>query len=231
VGQKLDDLVYVREIAFKGQGSGARGVIEGALVPPAGERMEKVIAVNRDQLFAVEASLDPASGRFRAADCTEGTYDLVAVTDKAVYLCFSRERDEGAARLSPAQWAGAQAWIDKLRDFFPTQKIVYAAGNEARLFVLIRQERAGGTTSEEAQHVRRYEVWAMHKPIGEWQIQKRIFLTRIVSDKPLGEAPAIVIVPALGGHVVSAATADVRVDVALPASPDSAASVEERNGR
>ncbi len=230
VGQKLDDLVYVRSVALKAQGSGTRGTIEAALVAPPGARLQKVLAINRDKLFAVEAPLVP-SGRFRATDCTEGTYDLVAVTDRAIYLCFSREHDEGAARLGPEQWAGPQAWIDKLRDFFTTQKIVCAAGNEERLFVLVRQERAGGTTSEEAQHVRRYEVWAMHKPAAEWQIEKRLLVTRTVSDKPLGPAPAIVIVPALGGHAVSAASADVRVDVTLPARKEPAAPGEQPHGR
>jgi len=215
VGQKLEDLLYVRAITFKQQGAGARGTIEGTLLLPEGERIEKVLAVNRDKLFSVEAAVNPASGKFRAADCTEGTYDLIVVTNRAIYLCLSRERDKGSGRLTAEQAAPVQAWIDKLRDFFHTQKIVYAAGNDERLFALICQERHGGTTSGEAQFVRRYEVWAMHKPGAEWQIDKRMFVQRASSDKPLGEAPAVVIVPELGGHLISARSADIQLEVKL----------------
>jgi hypothetical protein len=221
VGQKLEDLLYVRAIAFKQESAGALGAIEGTLLPPDGERLEKVLAVNRDKLFAIEAAVNPASGKFRVPDCTEGTYDLLAVTNKAVYLYFSGERDKGSGRLTAEQVAGVQSWIDKLRDFFHTQKVVYAAGNEERLFALICEERLGGTTSGEAQYVRRYEVWAMHKPGGEWQIDKRMFVQRTPSDKPLGEALAVVIVPELGAHVVSAQSAALQLDLKLAPNRES----------
>jgi hypothetical protein len=229
VGQKLEDLLYVRAITFKEQGAGARGSIEGTLLPPAGERLEKVLAVNRDKLFAIEAALGPVSGKFRATDCTEGTYDLLAVTNKAIYLYFSRERDKGSGRLSAEQVAGVQSWIDKLRDFFHTQKILYAAGNEERLFALVCQERHGGTTSGEAQYVRRYEVWAMHRPGGEWQIEKRMFVQRASSDKPLVEAPATIVVPELGGHLISAQSADLQLEIKLAPNPQSPIPVASTN--
>ncbi len=215
VGQGLDELLYVTSIIFNRDAAGARGPIEGTLKPPFGEPLQKVLAINRDNLFSVEATFSPFEGTFRASDCTEGTYDLVVVTDKAVYLHFSRERDAGAGRLDTAQVADIEAWIAKLRDFFHEQRIVYGAGNEERAFVLVRKERHGGTTLEGAALIRRYDVWAMHKPSVQWQIEKRMFVLRLVSEKALVTPRKVVIVPGLSGHRISAESPGVKVNVEL----------------
>jgi len=215
VGQRLEDLVYVRSIAFSAEGAGTRGTVEGTLQLPDGERLQKVVALNRDKLVAVEAQANPDAGAFRVSDCTEGVYDLVVITDKTIYVWFSRERDEGSGRLNARQVAEVQAWVDKLRDFFHTQRVVYAAGDARRTFALVCQERHGGTTLEGAGLIRRYEVWAMDKPGEEWQIEKRMFLTRTVTEQASLAPRAIVIAPALGGHVVSAASSSVQLEVTL----------------
>ncbi|KPK65295.1 MAG: hypothetical protein AMK73_03320 [Planctomycetes bacterium SM23_32] len=215
VGQTLEDLLYVRSVTFQQEGPGVRGTIEGTLHPPEGERLQQVMAVNRDKLFSVEVAFNPFSGEFRAADCTEGTYDLIVVTDKAIYLYFSRERDEGAARMDAAQVTELQAWVDRLREFFHEQRIVYAAGNDQRAFVLVRKERHGGMTLQGAELIRRYDVWAMHKPGEEWQIEKRMFLRRLVSETPTVPRRDVVITPALGGHTLSAQVDSLELEVTL----------------
>lgn len=214
-GQMLGSLVYVRTIVFQAEGAGARGTIEGALHLPEGESLQKVLAVNRDKLFSIEALIDPAAGTFRLTDCTEGTYDLLVVTDRAIYVSFSREREPGAARLNGAKVEEVQSWVNQLRDFFQTQAIVYAAGDSERVFALVCKERHGGTTSAEAQYIRAYDVWAMSKPHEEWQIERRMFVTRAASDKPMPAAPRLTIAPALAGHAVSAAAPDLRLDIVL----------------
>jgi len=215
VGEMLDDLLYVRSVTFSEAGSGARGTIEGTVIYAPGEKLQKVLAVNRDKLFSVVSGFNQVSGRFRIGDCTEGTYDLVIVTDRAVYVCFSRERDEGAGRLDADAVAEIQAWVEKLRDFFHTQKIAYAAGNEERAFALVMKERRGGTTLPGAELIRRCDVWAMHKPRDEWQIEKRFFVYRIVSEDLSPEPRRVVVLPALGGHRVSAQAQEIDLEIRL----------------
>ena len=217
-GQGLDDLLYVTAIIFDRAAAGVRGPIEGTLKPPFGEQLQKVLAINRTKLFSVEATFSPFEGTFRASECMEGTYDLVAVTDKAIYLHFSRERDPDVGRLDTAQVADIEAWIAKLRDFFHEQRIVYGAGNGERAFVLVRKERHGGTTLEGAALIRRYDVWAMHKPSVQWQIEKRMFVLRLVSEKAIVEPRKVVIVPGLSGHRISAESPGVKVNVELAAN-------------
>ncbi len=215
VGQGLDDLLYVRAVTFHAEGAGARGAIEGTLGLPMGEGLQKVLAINRDKLFSIEATFNPFSGRFRVSDCTEGTYDLVVVTDKAIYLHFSRERDEGAGHLNARQVADIESWVAKLRDFFHEQRIVYAAGNGERTFALVRKERHGGTTLPGAGLIRRYDVWAMHRPRDKWQIEKRMFLLRLVSEDAVVEPRKVIVAPALGGHAISAQAGSVELAVEL----------------
>ena len=220
VGQALNDLVYVRLVEFRPEGSGVRGTIEGTFELPQGERLQRVLALNRNKLFAVEGTFSPSAGSFRFTDCTEGTYDLLAVTDKTVYAFFSRERDAQAGRLNDKQVAAIQAWVDKLRDFFHEQTILCGAGNDERAFVLVRQERHGGTTLEGAALVRRYEVWAMHKPAEEWQIEKRIFVQRLVSEQASVPRRAVYLVPELGGHKVSAEVSSLTLQLRLAPNAD-----------
>jgi len=215
VGQTLQDLPYVRSIAFSAEGGGVRGTIEGTLLLADQEQLQRLLAVNRDGLFSIDGAFHPLRGTFRVADCTEGAYDLIAVTDRAIYAGFSRERDEGCARLDSAQVAEMQAWVDALRDFFHEQTILYAAGDERRAFALVRQERHGGTTLQGAELVRRYEVWAMHKPAGEWQIEKRMFLHRLVSEQAVVERRRLTVVPALGGHRIGAGVESLTLPIDL----------------
>jgi hypothetical protein len=234
LGQTLEDLLYVRSVTFKEEGAGVRGTIEGTIIVPEGERLQQVMAVNRDKLFSIEVGFNPFSGQFRVPDCTEGTYDLIAVTDGAIYLYFSRERDEGASRMHAVQVAEVQAWVDRLRDFFHEQRIVYAAGNEERAFALVRKERHGGTTLQGAELIRRYDVWAMHKPRGEWQIEKRMFLRRLVSETPVAERRDVVVSAALGGHAISAGQESLELELKLarnrePLIPPPQAEPEEQD--
>jgi len=215
VGQKLEDLRYVRAIDFGTEGAGARGTIAGTLKLPPGERLRKVLALNRDKLFTVEGKFSPADGMFRVSDCTEGVYDLIVVTDKAIHLAFSIEREPKAQRLDAEAVKEVQDWVNKLRDFFHSQTIVYAAGNTKRTFALMWLERRGGTTLHGAERLHRYDVWVMHKPVDQWLIEKRLYVWRNISSdvdlKPL----RVVVNPALGGHAVSAQAPNVELRIEL----------------
>ncbi len=236
VDEDLTDLTYVRSVVFSDEGAGARGTIEGALELPFGEQLQKVLAINRDKLFSVEARFNANAGTFRVGDCTEGTYDIVVVTNKAIYAGFSRERDEGAGRLDSEAVADIQPWVDKLRDFFHSQKILYGAGNRERAFVLIWKERRGGTTLGGLERLHRYDVWAMHKPKAEWQIEKRMYLWRVPSGDVGLEPLDVVVVPALGGHSISAEadSRDLRIQLLRseePPIPPPAREGEQENGQ
>jgi hypothetical protein len=215
VGQKLDDLLYVRSVVFAGEGAGARGTIEGTISVPKDEKLQQALAINRDKLFSIPVALNAASGGFKAADCTEGVYDLIVLTDRSIYVYFSREQDAKCSRLDTGQVAQIQEWIARLREFFHTQEIVYAAGNEDRTFALVRMERHGGTTLQGAELIRRYEVWALYKAPGEWQIEKRMFLDRLVTGDAAVRQRRIVVSPVLGGHCISAEADDLKLELKL----------------
>lgn len=203
VGEKFEDLVYVKEIVFAGgDAAGVKGTIEGTIVTPPAEKLKKVLAINRQHNLVLEGKLRDGGCRFKFTDCTTGTYDLVAVTDKALYLYLSREKEEDCGRFDTKQVADLQALVDKLRDFFHKQDVLYAAGNTKRAFVLIRKERYGGTTLAGAEHIRRYEVWVMEKPKEMWMITKRLYLSR--QNFPVKKPPRekMVILPPMGGHIV-----------------------------
>jgi hypothetical protein len=221
VGQTLQDLLYVQSIVFTAAGEGVRGSIEGTLKLPDLEQVQRVLAVNCDGPFSVEGSFHPLRDTFRVADCTAGTYDLLVVTDRSIYACFSRERAEECARLDSSRVAELQAWVNKLRDFFQEQTIIYAAGDEKRIFALVRQERHGGTTLPGAELVRRHEVWVMHKPQDEWQIEKRMFLDRLVSEQAVVPRRRLCIVPALAGHRIAkgAEALTLTVDLTVQGEP------------
>ncbi|MFW6189247.1 MAG: hypothetical protein ACOC7T_02340 [Planctomycetota bacterium] len=199
VGQKLSDLVFVRTVTLL-DGGGVQGEIRGALKAPEEETLKRVVAVNRDTLFSTEAALAGAEGRFRAAGCPPGTYDVAAVTDRAVYLHFSVESAEDGGRLDARAVAGLQAWVDELRDFHHSQRVLYAAGNDRRTFALVWKERRSGTTLSGLKRLHRYEIWALHRPREQWQIQERIFLGRRLGDREDLPRLKVVVLPELGGH-------------------------------
>ena len=153
--------------------------------------------------------------------CRAGVHDWIALSDRAIYVYFSRERDEGCGRLDEATLTEIRDWVAQIPDVFQVQQPVYGAGNEELAYILVRQDRTGKLAwSFPEQYawvklLRRYEVWQMHKPGKEWQIQKRYFVCRKLSgDK--GEAPLKVIVaPALGGHVLDVEHSELRIELKL----------------
>ena len=216
VGEKLDDLTYVKSIVFSDSAEvGTRGTIIVSLKLPPDEKLKEMHAINRKGEFIIKGLPSADGRRVRFDDCTVGKYDILVVTDKSLYLYLSREADKSCARLTDRSVAEVQAWVNKLRSFFHEQEIIYAAGNTKRLFALVRQERHGGTTLEGASLVRRYEVWIMHKPKEEWQIEKRLAVFRYVSPKPDLPRERIVVDSKLGGHEVTAEKSDLNLELKL----------------
>jgi len=224
-GQSLSDLPYVRSVRFQGESEGVRGTISGRVSVPRGESVQALLAFNRDKLNGVAPWVNPVTGEFQARGCAAGVWDLVVVTNRAVYVYFSRERDAGAARLDKKQVGEIQDWVDKLRDFFHQQRVLYAAGNEKGAFALIWKERLGHTTLSGLAELHRYAVWAMHKPEKEWQIRKRFFVWRDLSKSHGLKRLEVVVSPSLGGHRISPERPDLQLKLELkragePAIPD-----------
>ena len=96
VGQKLDDLVYVKRIALKGEAAGVLGSIGGTVRLPAGEKLVGVIAIHCQDDTSLSAEL-AGNGAFKFTDCTQGAYDLVVLSDRAIYAGFSAEKAAGGA--------------------------------------------------------------------------------------------------------------------------------------
>jgi hypothetical protein len=214
-GQTLDDLVYVQSIVFHDTAGGVRGSIRGRIRPPDGEKIEKVVALNRTKLYLLEADLQRRTRMFSVEDCTAGTWDVLVLTDAGIYLWFSREADEGCGRIGPETLEEINEWQAKLRDFFHERVVVFAAGSEGRLFGLARMDRRGGTTSPSVRHLRRWEIWSMHKPGDEWQIEKRFFVDREPSKTPLPEPRPVRVYRELGGHVIDADNTEIFLNLDL----------------
>ena len=205
VGEGLADLVYLKTLTFTAaKGKGTVGTISGRVKLPAGERLLAVKAIHLQHDFVAAAQIS-AGGGFRIVQCTGGTYDLIVVSDKTIYVYFSREKDKDAARLHAGVLDEIRNWAKLVRDFFHLQEPVYGAGNKDRAYMLVRKERHGGMTAAGgARLLRRYDVWLMHKPRGQWQIKKRFYISREQTPDAHDPRESIAVCPRLGGHVVDA---------------------------
>lgn len=203
VGQKLDDLVYAKAVKFKEAGEGGLGTISGTVALPPGEKLKTMVAIHTRNDFCLEPTT-LKGGQFRFTDCAFGTYDLVAVSDQAVYLAFSAEQGENRARFNEEQMKEIAAWAKEVRDYFTSHDVLYAAGGKARAYALVRMERYGNTSLEGLEAHRRYEAWLLEKPVDEWQIKKRYYLSRQISKQKEIPRERIVIRPDLAGIVVDA---------------------------
>ena len=203
VGEKLEDLPYAKVINFKDGGGTVLGNISGTVKLPQGEKPLRVAAIHRQKDFSIDEDISK-DGAFHIDKCPGGAYDVVVVSDRAVYVGFSREKEEGCRRFDAAALKGVSDWAAKVRDFFQTHDALYAAGNDERAYVLVRMERRGGTSMEGAELVRRYEVWLMSKANGEWSIEKRFYVSRTNSGNKNLPREDVVICPKLGGSVLDA---------------------------
>ena len=226
VGEALKDLVYVESVSFTGEGGGIVGTIRGTVQVPPGEQLLTMKAISRQGDFCIEGKLTP-KGEFNFTDCTAGPYDLIAVTDRAIYVYFSREQDPDSSRLDAAVLAEIQDWAKEIKDVFELQEPVYGAGNTDRAYVLVCEERRGQLAWSEPEKwawvkfLRRYEVWLIEKPHQEWRVVKRFYVTRELSPDPNDPRERIVILRDLGGHVVDAAHPDLTLSLKLKATDES----------
>ncbi len=224
VGQKLDDLVYVKRIAFKGQVAGVLGSISGTVRLPTGEKLMAVVAIHCQDDFSLSAEI-AGNGAFNFTQCTQGSYDLVVLSDRAIYAGFSAEQAADSSRLGAETLKEISGWAKNVRDFFDSHDPLYGAGNSARAYVLVRMERARdrANTLQADTMFRRYEVWLMEKPEEEWQIQKRFLLRRDLSAGKDIPRERMEIRPELAGQKISAERSDLTLSLEL-ASGDAAVS-------
>ena len=220
VGQKLDDLVYVKRIALKGEAAGVLGSIRGTVHLPADEKLLGVIAIHCQNDMSLSAELG-GNGAFKFSECTQGTYDLVIVSDRAIYAGFSAEKAADSARLGAETLKEISGWSKNVRDFFDAHDPLYGAGNRSRAYVLVRMERARdrANTLQPDTVFRRYEVWLMEKPEGEWQIQKRFLLRRDLSGGKDIPRERMEIRPELAGQTISAERSELTLSLQLESSP------------
>ena len=224
VGEKLDDLVYVKRIALKGEAAGVLGSIGGTVRLPAGEKLLGVIAIHCRNDMSLLAEL-AGNGSFKFTECAQGAYDLVVLSDRAIYAGFSAEKAADSARLGAETLKEISDWSKNVRDFFDTHDPLYGAGNNGRAYVLMRMERARdrANTLQPDTMFRRYEVWLMAKPDDEWVIEKRFLLRRDLSAGKDAPRERMEIRPELAGQKISAERSELTLSLQL-ASGDAAVS-------
>jgi hypothetical protein len=216
VGEKLDDLVYVKRISLKGTAAGVLGSIGGTVRLPAGEKLLAVIAIHCQDDMSLSAEL-AGNGAFKFTDCTQGTYDLVVLSDRAIYAGFSAEKAAESARLGAETLNEISAWSKNVRDFFDAHDALYGAGNKERAHVLVRMERGRdrANTLQADTMFRRYEVWLMEKPADEWQIRKRFLLHRDLSLGKDVPRERMEIRPELAGQRISGERSELTLSLQL----------------
>jgi hypothetical protein len=216
VGQKFDDLVYVKRITLKGEAVGVLGSISGTVRLPVDEKLLAVVAIHCQNDMSLSAKL-AGDGAFKFADCTQGTYDLVVVSDRAIYAGFSAEKAADGARLGAETLKEISDWSKNVRDFFDAHDPLYGAGSNARAYVLVRMERARDrvNTLQADTMFRRYEVWLMEKPEDEWVIEKRFFLRRDLSAGKDIPRERMEIRPELAGQKISAERSELTLSLQL----------------
>ena len=213
VGEDVEDLVYIKRMELAGGSGGVLGSIHGVVTVPAGEKLLKVLAINTESCVITQARLDRAGG-FRFEQCTRGAHDLVVVTDRTIFFSSSAENGPDG-RMDAATLKEIADWASQIREFFHDQAPVYGAGDAKDAWALVRLERYGGTSLKGAELVRRYEIWHIHKPVDEWQITKRLFVSRELTGDRDDPRERIAIVPALAGHVVDAEHANLKLTLDL----------------
>jgi len=216
VGEKLDDLVYVKRIVLKDEAAGVLGSIGGTIRLPAGEKLLGVIAIHCRNDMSLSAELT-GNGAFKLAECTQGTYDLVVMSDRAIYAGFSAEKAADSVRLGAETLKEISDWSKNVRDFFDTHDALYGAGNMDRACVLVRMERARDrvNTLQPGTMFRRYEVWLMAKPEDEWVIERRFLLGRGLSAGKDIPRERVEIRPELAGQKVSAERSELTLSLQL----------------
>jgi len=216
VGQKLDDLVYVKRFTLKGETAGVLGSISGTVRLPVGEKLLAVIAIHCKDDISLTAELG-GNGAFKLTECTQGTYDLVILSDRAIYAGFSAEKADGGGRLGAETLKEIADWSKNVRDFFDLHDPLYGAGSPERAYVLVRMERARdrANTLQPDTMFRRYEVWLMEKPENEWQIQKRFVLRRDLSAGKDIPRERMEIRPELAGQKISAERSELTLSLEL----------------
>jgi hypothetical protein len=216
VSQKLEDLVYVKRIALKGDAAGVLGSIGGTVSLPADEKLLVVMAIHCQNDISLTAML-PGDGAFKLSECMQGSYDLVVMSDRAIYAGFSAEKAADSDRLSAETLKEISDWSKNVRDFFDSHDPLYGAGNKERAYVLVRMERARSrdNTYQADTMFRRYEVWLMEKPENAWMIQKRFLLRRDLSAGKDIPRERIEIRPELAGLKVNAERSDLTLSLRL----------------
>ena len=215
VGERLDDLVYVRRIAFKGEAGGVLGSIGGTVLLPAGEKLLGVTAIHCQDDLSLSAEL-ARNGAFKLTECPQGTYDLVVLSDRAIYAGFSAEKAAGGARLGAETLKEISDWAKNVRDFFDAHDPLYGAGNRDRAYVLVRMERGRErvNTLQAGTMFRRYEVWLMERPEDEWVIDQRFLLGRQRAGEEIPRE-RMEIRPELAGHKISAEHSELTLSLVL----------------
>lgn len=211
--KSLDEIEYVKLVEFARSGEGTRGTISGRLSVPAGQKLEALWAINADRGFSLPAKMGRDGRSFKVDDVTSGAYDLVAVTDQAIFLWLSLETRPQCRRFSAEDLKDIWDWLKLLDEFFDVQQPVYAAGNEKRAIVLIMNERHGKMHTGE-QLLRRYDLFVMSKP-DKWKIDKRIFLTRRMNETQDAPPLTVVVDRRMGGIQVNRETPDPTRDIEL----------------
>lgn len=199
VNQGLDELVYVKEIAFDDPGRGGLGTIRLVARLPEGEKALRALAVNMDSAVGVAA--DPKDGTpFTFTQCAAGRYGLALISNQAVYLCLPASK--GSSELDQIALNEIREWASEIRDFFQEHTPLYGVGGPDRAWALVRMERRSDMSLKTAGLVRRYEIWLMEKPEDEWQIVNRFLLHRQMSEQENVPRERIVIAPELTCEII-----------------------------
>jgi hypothetical protein len=223
VGQKIEDLVYVREVVFPARHTGKGGLVQGTLQGnrnPGKVFFEhgsgKLFLISHASSILAPVPLDP-KGRFRAAHLRAGVYDFFWIADDRIVFHLSPPPDPGGPITADVRQA-LEKRVQEIEGFFTQKTIVHCAGGDKAVRVVVLMVRTEKSTYKKMKDPRfhRFDLWTLRKVGERWFVDTRVFLARGKDEKG-GTASQRVLVPAtsFGGiRVVAGETA--KVTLTLP---------------
>jgi hypothetical protein len=210
IGQTLADRRYVEAVEFVAPppGEGSTGLYLS--VEPK-ELLVAAHAIPRNRLRSVEGARTAGGGSALFAGLLPGVYDLVVVTERAIFLSLSLGA-EGEEPLAGKTLEEVSARVDEIEDFFTAHEVLVGVRTGEKIRAVVCSTRGEPTSMGGNRTFRRFEVWALRRGGDRWLVDSRFFLARDHGEA-LPPPPRIVSAPGLSGHRVESGTIEVRFEV------------------
>ncbi len=220
-GQKLKDLLWVKELVLGDAPPLTRPAVLSLLLPPgvqaravsledhvsyapAKEKKKKKKKKKRKKGAKAKGSAPALPGAVRFEGVLPGKVDLYFLGEDTLWAGWPA----GAKPLPPGALRQVENKIEDVEEFFDEKKILLARALPGKRALALVQGRRLGVTTYKNRKVARWDLYLLKEvDEGTWDIQLRFFLFRRVGEKPGVPVPGVrkvIPVPRYGGIQVPA---------------------------